>query len=250
MICVVMGLHAQGKSKTVGWLSVHTVPKNAEVVVDGQFRGVTPLNRIELDSGKHVVKAVYPTRTSWNGSSKVESVAIDAAHETTVNWELEGIASLNSVPSGSLVSYQGRQIGVTPFMFKATEAFMGEFTLQKDGFKPMAIPVSGRDYFVRTARLDLVAPLEEWKFSDVLFPDSNGEPEGQWVNYAAGATMIVSGFLAAYYKDHANREFDNYNQTKDPDVLNSVRRLDKTSGISFTITQLSFAVLAYKLLLE
>lgn len=218
--------------------------------IDSLYVGNSPLDRIELAAGKHVVRVFYPSLTSWNGISKVDSVIVVGGHETTINWELGSLVSLTSVPSGSLVLYEGRQLGVTPFFYKTALELHGDFLLQKEGFEPAQVTVNGRGYFGRTVRLKRVDGQQERRFLDVLSQNSNGEPADQWMNYVAGSAMIVSGFLAAFYKDHANRDFDNYQESKDPAMLNSVRRFDKLSGISFTITQLSFGVLAYKLLLE
>lgn len=233
-----------------GWVSISTIPAGAYMCIDSQYQGKSPLDRIELAAGKHVVRAFYPSLTSWNGISKVDSVVVVEGHETTISWELGSLVSLTSVPSGSLVLYEGQQLGVTPFFYKSGLELHGDFLLQKEGFEPAQVAVNGRGYFGRTVRLKRVDAQQERRFSDVLSQNSNGEPADQWMNYVAGSAMIVSGFFAAYYKDHANRNFDNYQESKDPAILNSVRRFDKLSGISFTITQLGFGVLAYKLLLE
>ncbi|MBI3005214.1 MAG: PEGA domain-containing protein [Ignavibacteriales bacterium] len=242
--------HAQELKKSTGWLSISTVPTEAELFVDGQYLGKSPLSRVEVDTGKHTLRAFYPALTAWNGSSKVEEVVVGDGHETTMKLELENTVSLTSIPSGVEVHYEGQTLGLTPILFKTTRALSGSIALHQDGYETAYVPVSGSGYVGMTVRLNRLNSREAWSFSDVLSSDSNGEPVGQWVNYVAGTAMIFSGFLAAYYKDHANREFENYERTKDPGSLSSVRRFDKLSGVSFTITQLSFAVLAYKLLVE
>ncbi|MBI4429581.1 MAG: PEGA domain-containing protein [Ignavibacteriales bacterium] len=250
LVVLVLGTRAEEKKKTTGWLSVSTKPTGADLVVDGHYRGKTPLNRIELDAGKHVVKAFYPALAAWNASFKVDSVVVVEGFETTIDWEMESMVNLNSFPSGSFVYREGRILGVTPFLFKSSQGVSGMVVVQKEGFEPANITLVGSGYLARTVRLNRLDDREEWNFSDVLAADANGEKENQWLNYAAGSVMILSGVLAAHYKDIANREFDNYERTRNLESLNSVRRFDKLSAISFTFTQLSFGVLAYKLLLE
>ena len=250
LFVILLNMSAQERERTTGWLSISSLPTGADTYVNSFYLGKTPLDRIELAAGKHVVRAFYPSLTSWNAISKVDSVVVVGGHETTISWEFGSLVSLTSVPSGSSVSYEGRQLGVTPFFYMSSQELHGNFLLQKEGFEPAQVGVSGSGYFGRTVRLDRVNAKQEQLFLDVLSLDSNGETADQWMNYVAGSAMIVSGFLAAYYKDHANRNFDNYQEFKDPAMLNSVRRFDKLSGISFTITQLSFGILAYKLLLE
>jgi hypothetical protein len=62
--------------------------------------------------------------------------------------------------------------------------------------------------------------------------------------------MIVSGVLAAYFKEEANHNYNNYVLTHDPAMINSANRLDKQSSIALVITQISFGMLVFTLLSE
>lgn len=69
-----------------------------------------------------------------------------------------------------------------------------------------------------------------------------------WSEYAAGATMILSGTLSAYLKTNSDNYFDSYVANRDPNLLSKVRRLDQWAGVSLIISELSFGVLTYLLL--
>jgi hypothetical protein len=60
-----------------------------------------------------------------------------------------------------------------------------------------------------------------------------------WLKYSLAGIGIVSGALAAYYKQAADRQYDKYTETLDPMYYNRTNSLDRASSISFTITQIS-----------
>ncbi len=67
----------------------------------------------------------------------------------------------------------------------------------------------------------------------------------QVLGIAAGGVMIVSGIAAAYYKDQANAQFNDYVATGNRDNLEATHSLDARSNAAFVVTQLSFVLLAY-----
>jgi hypothetical protein len=62
---------------------------------------------------------------------------------------------------------------------------------------------------------------------------------------AAGTSMVVSGIVAAYFKDQANKKFAAYLATGDAAKLDATHSFDKNSNTAFVFTQLSFALLSY-----
>ncbi|MEK6566481.1 MAG: PEGA domain-containing protein [Bacteroidota bacterium] len=242
-------LVGQEPSHEKGWVVVETVPRGADVYIDSQFCGKTPVERFTLAAGKHVVSAFIPSLTSWNGFSKTDTITIVANQETKLKWDLGALVVINSIPSGSSIQLEGRLLGVTPFVLRSSEALKGEMLVQKEGFQAARVGIDD----TRSLHVVLLKPLNgqnENLSPDVLGPITNGETSGQLIHYVAGATMIASGFLSAYFKAQANTNFREYQSSQDPARLDATGKFDRLSGFSFTLMQFSFGVLAYKLLLE
>jgi len=56
-----------------GFLSIDSEPVYAEIFIDGKSYGETPLLRVELAPGRHVVRAVSPSRTAQQQRVDIES---------------------------------------------------------------------------------------------------------------------------------------------------------------------------------
>lgn len=248
LIAASSNLGAQEKAGAVGALSVLSVPPGAEVYVDSDFVGIAPKEVAGLKTGLHIVRAFYPSVTSWNCFSRIDTVNIQPGSNVNLMWEFGSIINLNTVPSGASVLYNREPLGVTPFMWKSRESLQGIFTLEKAGYQRHEVFSPGRGYFSSliwlTKNPDVRPP------GDILDAQVDGETAQPWMTYLAGSAMIVSGFLAAYFKDQANRNFNEYQKTQDQSTLDTKDRLDRLSGVSFVLTQISFGILAYKLLLE
>lgn len=100
-------------TKGTGTLTVTTSPW-AEVYVDGEFLGNTPVLRHGLEPGKHVVKLV----NDGMGISETLSVTVEDGMDVTINKKLEskpktGTLSVSTHPWAK-VFVNGVELGTTP----------------------------------------------------------------------------------------------------------------------------------------
>jgi hypothetical protein len=95
----------------VGTASVQSTPPGADVLVDGNPVGTTPL-RVELPAGEHAVEL------RLKGASRTETVDVVRGAEATLNvdWNQTRVGSLAvaSTPPQAHVFVDGRDRGVTP----------------------------------------------------------------------------------------------------------------------------------------
>jgi hypothetical protein len=97
-----------------GTLSVSSDPRNAEVFVDGQFAGFTPLT-FGLRPGRYEIEV----RGGADFGTHRESVQVRPGATATVSARLtqqrrEGTAAFTSSPSGADVYVDGQFVGTTP----------------------------------------------------------------------------------------------------------------------------------------
>ena len=96
-----------------GELVVQSRPEGAQVKIDGEVKGNTPLT-VRLDSGAHVLEV-----QSGKSEPRVIPLMIQAGVQTSQYVELQGVArtgavEIKSEPAGARVTIDGRPRGTTP----------------------------------------------------------------------------------------------------------------------------------------
>ncbi|WP_232473523.1 PEGA domain-containing protein [Thermococcus profundus] len=95
-----------------GYLTVYSVPSDAEVYVDGSLIGRTPVVGYKLSTGRHEVRIVKEDYEEY-----FVNVTIEPGETTVVNVTLTpkpAVLVINSDPSGAKVYINGTYEGVTP----------------------------------------------------------------------------------------------------------------------------------------
>ncbi len=249
ILLLVVDAAAQQPASNDGWLTVQSNPPGAEIYIDSTYIGKTPIQRQAVQSGRHLLKIFYPSAAAWNALSKTETTFVTSGNEVQLTIELGALLSINSDPAGARVFNQGVELGMTPLFYRSGLPLIGQLTLQKEGYESTSLPLNTAQVST-LVRLKPVSSNSLPRLPDILPPNVGNGNSTRLLTYVAGATMIVSGVVAAYFKEQGNQEFDKYLATSDPSSLSSTRTFDRESAIAITITQLSFAALVYLLLSE
>lgn len=226
-----------------GFVTVLSRPSGAGVYIDSAYAGTTPLERLRLPEGEHELRLFYPMPSDWNAFVHQKSFGLNAGQQVELSFDFGTFLAVHSVPSGATVSFQGTEMGRTPLFHRSAVPLQGSVTLEKDGFKSISVPIGKKTPVVRLEPLQ--RPLSEFtvEYSAVA-------PSRRWMTYGSAAGMVVSGIAAAYFKDRANREFEQFSSTGDQAFLSSTHRYDRLSLVSLIVTQAAFALLTYSLLWE
>jgi hypothetical protein len=119
-----------------------------------------------------------------------------------------------------------------------------EFSL--DGFKPdsvtpgaelwnlHAVDLQPADTDRDAARLALSAP----------------STRKTWIDYVAVGTALAAGALAVHFKFEADRRYDRYRKTGDPDLRPGIKRYDVYSGVALGVMQAGVGLFAIRLALR
>jgi hypothetical protein len=102
-----------GMREGEGELVVQSRPEGAQVKIDGEVKGNTPLT-VRLDSGAHVLEV-----QSGKSEPRVIPLMITAGVQTSQYVELQGVAKtgaleIRSDPAGARITIDGRPRGTTP----------------------------------------------------------------------------------------------------------------------------------------
>ena len=117
--------------ESLGTLSVQTNPAGATVVIDGQQRGMTPLN-LQLKPGRHVVELVT------DGDVRSIPVMITPGGQVSQFIEIPRAASalgelqIRTEPAGATVTVDGRVLGKSPLTAEGLTPGPHSVTVEND----------------------------------------------------------------------------------------------------------------------
>ncbi len=122
---------------TTGRLSITTEPAGAKVFLQGEEKGVTPLELSDLPVGKYALKLQMDGFKDVD--KEVEVTAENSAASLPVTLEktapLVGTLVVESDPPNAFIVIGNRVLGVTPKKLPNTKAGKYNITLKKDGYQ-------------------------------------------------------------------------------------------------------------------
>jgi serine/threonine protein kinase len=157
---------------TTGQLAIRSTPNKAGVMIDGVWRGRTPITVKGLSIGTHAVRIVEDGYVA-----ETRRVAVDARSSgTTVSFQLDkvrsperpapvatrpgvrtGILRVESRPSGAAVIVDGRVVGTTPLQISDVEPGAHQIRLELPGHRPWSTTTT----IVAGQTVRVAASLEE-----------------------------------------------------------------------------------------
>ncbi|MHB8164904.1 MAG: PEGA domain-containing protein [Methanoregula sp.] len=134
--------------ETSGALYVISDPSNSKVVLDGMYRGTTPLTLNNLASGTHIVELDHAGYYDWkstvtvpSGGTKTVSGTLNPVPVSNVGW-----VYVSSSPGGASVTLDGNNYGQIPSSgsLKLNNIGVGDHTivLALSGYETYTTPVS------------------------------------------------------------------------------------------------------------
>lgn len=145
-----------------GWLTLHSVPENAEVIINGNVLGHTPLDRYELPEG------TYPITFSYDGHRAEHTLKIHAGETTEFTYRFPGFAALDidTTTSGSEIYLNGKFAGESPVKIGGLSPGTYTITVKKIGYATTERTVTlakgeTEELFITIRRLDSVSPSAE-----------------------------------------------------------------------------------------
>ncbi len=115
-----------------GNINIFSTPSDADVYIDNELIGKTPIQNYVIDAGKHTIKIAKEDYEDYT-----EMIEVNIGQTKTVQatlMPLFGYIQIQSLPDGANVFINGEYKGVTPLSIKLKT---GEFTLrlEKEGYK-------------------------------------------------------------------------------------------------------------------
>jgi TonB family protein len=139
----------------LGALHVESQPAGATVSVDGQRRGVTPLDLPELALGRHDVKVDLKGYSPAAQSVELGAETPRAELKLTLARAVPamGVADILSTPLGATVKVDGAVVGRTPLVDFKLKPGPHRVEMAKDGYEPwsQAVTAGGKKLWLDAA---------------------------------------------------------------------------------------------------
>jgi TolB-like protein len=95
-----------------GSMNIYSEPEGAQIFVDNNFMGMTPMSLKKVAEGEHEIRLVKENFREWT-----RRVTVRSFQPTDVKATLEvspGILTVNSSPPGAFIHFKGKHIAQTP----------------------------------------------------------------------------------------------------------------------------------------
>jgi len=124
---------------TPGSIELSSIPGEASVIINNEYKGVTPLTVSGLDPSTYNVTL---SRFGYGRMSALVKVELGSVSQVNITLPiLTGSLFVNSSPSGAQLTVDGASAGISPMTFTSLQQGNHTLNITKDGYVPQIIPV-------------------------------------------------------------------------------------------------------------
>lgn len=250
LACAVLGLapFAAGGDipgdSTRAVLIVEADVADARVSVNDSVMGTAPLT-VTLPGGRHTILVAHPDIANWLTSSVRDTIELSPGDFRRLRYSVAPALMLVSEPHDARVYIGDSLIGTTPLLVPPGHQITS-ITLKKQGYADHSPGPGDVARGVASVRL-----LRAWTHMDLSNSPLQGDGEfatGGPRLYVTGATTVLAGVAAAFFKIRADNRHADYLRTGDRRFLDQTHKLDTASAISLAAAQVSLALFTYFIL--
>ncbi len=232
-------------------VELQTNAPEAEVYIDGSLAGPASLRRFTAPPGARELKLVVGSGYSWSVPPLTRPIARPSSGDTLrVSLDFPYYYRLESSPGNAyLVLRAGsgsRSLGRTPTTVESPAPLTGRIEFSLDGFKTESVTPGTEIWNLHSVDLVLSAAGEDAGRLALSSPSSRKK----WIDYVAVGTALAAGALAVHFKFKADRRYDRYQETGDPDLRPGIKRYDVYSGVALGVMQAGIGLFAIRLALR
>jgi len=122
-----------------GAMIFYSEPAGAEIYMDNNYMGVTPLSLKKVAEGEHEIRLVKEKYKEWT-----QRVFVRSFQPTDVKATLEvspGILTINSIPAGAAINFKGKFMALTPHTLSNITPGEVVVNVDKENFEPWTTSV-------------------------------------------------------------------------------------------------------------
>jgi hypothetical protein len=212
---------------------IQTDIESAKLYVNNNFESEGKSFELELAPGVYIINFVEDFK-KWNARFFEDTLSIKDCSNVNLNYNLNNKLLLDSHPQNVYVRESDSLIGFTPLL---VEENFQTLLLQKPGYEDKIISQQEIASGIKP-EMNFIGQIKgESFYESTLFKLLVG-------------TAIALGATTAYYKLEADKNFDEYQITGDPALLDQTDKYDLISAVTFVALQIDFGLILYLFLTD
>ncbi|NOQ97984.1 MAG: hypothetical protein GQ561_07435 [Calditrichae bacterium] len=241
---VLMGNAQKNNAK----ITIHSIPDQVQIRVNSVIVGITPIIDYEVESGYISIEAISNETGIWNNHNIVQEIFVTPGQDTTIQIKFPKMVKINSIPFHAKLMVNDQFMGLTPISIEFDRYRGKEFLIEKTNYNSFRFFLENPNSQLYTLEpLDISAlEAENISFTYGLF-HSNMKSKFLFLS-----GTVVTHWLAFYFKNLADSNFDKYTNTANPALMqkywNNTQKYDRWSDITLGVSYAFLGGLIYTVL--
>lgn len=211
---------------------IQTDLEDAMLNINDDFIAQGDSFKVDLQAGEYSIY-IAENLWSWNSRSVKDTISIIDCGDIQLSYFFK-TRLLDTQPQDAGIYSKDSLIGFTPLLL---EQGRGEYLIRKN------------DYLDKTIDFQEISLGEKPQLQFIGQEKGESFYESTIFKVLVG-TAVALGATTAYYKLEADKKFDEYQLTGDPDLLEQTDRYDIVSGVTFVALQINFGLILYLFLAD
>ena len=155
------GLKPETEIQETGTISITSEPSGAEIYLDGEYQGTTPMTISDVILGDHKIELKKSGYEDWSASVSVkadETESVSAGLKPETEIQETGTISITSEPSGAEIYLDGEYQGTTPMTISDVISGDHKIKLKKSGYEDWSYSVSVKADEIEYVSAELISP--------------------------------------------------------------------------------------------
>jgi hypothetical protein len=229
-------------------ITIYSNPDQVQVRVNSVLVGITPILDYEVESGYIIIEAISKETGIWDTQNVLQEIYVAAGKDTTIHIKFPKMVKINSIPFHAKLLVNDQFMGLTPVSVEFDRYRGKEFLIEKENYKSFRFFLENSNSQLYTLEpLDISALEEEnTSFTYGLF-HSNMKSKFLFLS-----GTVVTHWLAFYFKNLADSNFEKYNNTANPALMekywDNTQKYDRWSDITLGVSYAFLGGLIYTVL--
>lgn len=234
------------------YVKVETNVPGSRLYADARYVGVVKSRVLAIPAGEVTLALVPPTSSSWLLVRPDTTLLLVAGDTVSVELTYDYVYRIESTPFGAFVREEGPNgpitLGETPLVFRRKHPVRSVLRVEKQGFQPERILPEPN--VVNQYAVSLKPQVEQVESIEPVAWRLRPSRKQRWINLTIAGATVAAGAVAVHYKMKADRLYDRYEDTTDPELRPNIKRYDTYSAIALGGMQVGVGVFALRLVLR
>ena len=229
-------------------ITINSIPNGVQVRVNSVLVGATPIVNYEVEPGYITIEAISKETGIWNNHNILQEIFVTAGQDTTIQIKFPKMVKINSIPFHAKLLVNDQYMGLTPISIEFDRYRGKELLIEKENYKSFRFFLENPNSQLYTLEpLDISALEEEnTSFTYGLF---HSNMKSKFI-FLSGT--VVTHWLAFYFKNLADNNFEKYQNTANPALMekywNNTQKYDRWSDITLGVSYAFLGGLIYTVL--